>query len=275
MSDAHANGTVTRDVPATGATQDGGTNFGEQLALLLHRLARSTGGVGFVYETLHELAARHELTDAILTIDVPSLGRQAFRLGRRPLDAELGRALAAAPGLVTEPDVVPAAIRSIVEDAAQIAVSLQVAQASSIRDSLSGLLSRRGFNEALRTVAAQSSRYGWPFTLVLLSLGTREARVDPDSEEQAIRRAGRALARALRSGDIGTRIDGTTFAAVLPNAGAEAINALLERIAGELPSVALAELSLGAANAPRESVDPVELFRLASARMSEERTSAP
>jgi GGDEF domain-containing protein len=274
MSDAHANGTVTRDIPAIGATPDGDTNFGEQLALLLHRLARSTGGVGFVYETLHELAARHELTDAILTIDVPSLGRQAFRLGRRPLDAELGRALAA-PGLVTEPDVVPASIRSIVEDAAQIAVSLQVAQASSIRDSLSGLLSRRGFNEALRTVAAQSSRYGWPFTLVLLSLGAREALADPDSEEQAVRRAGRALARALRSGDIGTRIDGTTFAAVLPNAGAEAINALLERIAGELPSVALAELSLGAANAPRESVDPVELFRLASARMSEERTSAP
>jgi len=170
--------------------------------------------------------------------------------------------------------LVPVAIRSVVEDMARIAVSLQVAQAGSIRDPLSGLLSRRGFNEALRTVAAQSSRYGWPFTLVLLSLGARGTRVDPTAEELAIRRGGRALSRALRTGDVGTRIEGTTFAAVLPNAGAEALNALVERIAGELPSVSRSELSLGAANAPRESVDPVELFRLASSRMAEERMPA-
>ena len=273
MSDAHSNGTVTRDVPATGATQKG-VDSGEQLALLLHRLARSGGGLGFVYETLHDLAAHYGLTDAVLTIDVPSLGRQSFRLGRRPIVAELERTLAIGPGLLTEPALVPVAIRSVVEDMARIAVSLQVAQAGSIRDPLSGLLSRRGFNEALRTVAAQSSRYGWPFTLVLLSLGARGTRVDPTAEELAIRRGGRALSRALRTGDVGTRIEGTTFAAVLPNAGAEALNALVERIAGELPSVSRSELSLGAANAPRESVDPVELFRLASSRMAEERMPA-
>ena len=154
---------------------------------------------------------------------------------------------------------------------------MHVARHGSARDLLTGLLSsRRVFNEALRSIAAQSSRYGWHFTLLVLRLGASgpSGAGDLAPADFVVGQSGRALGRALRTGDLGTRIEGSTFAAILPNAGPDAVGALIERVHKEMPGLSRSDVSLGSASAPRESVDPVELFRLASSRQAEQRAVA-
>jgi hypothetical protein len=65
--------------------------------------ARAGSGIATVYEALDRLVDLYALDDAALVVDVPGLGRQVLRAGRRPLHNDAGGLLRAAPGLYLEP----------------------------------------------------------------------------------------------------------------------------------------------------------------------------
>jgi GGDEF domain-containing protein len=243
---------------------------------MVRQLCDSDAGIGFIYQALQQVATRYELQDAAVAVNEGSLNTQIFRLGRRPLDAVgAARLYQAGPGVYAEPNVVPAAMQAGLEDLCRLALAVHIAHHGSARDPLTGLPSRRVFNESLRSIAAQSSRYGWHFTLLVLSFGASgpSGASDLAPADFVVGQSGRALGRALRTGDLGTRIEGSTFAAILPDAGADAVGALIERIHRELPTLSRSDVSFGSAGAPRESVDPVELLRLAGSRLAEHRAA--
>jgi GGDEF domain-containing protein len=275
VSEAHANGNAARGAEPTAVADPlAGVGESETILSMVRQLCDSDAGIAFIYQALQQVATRYELQDAAVAVNEGSLNTQIFRLGRRPLDAVgATRLYAAGAGVYAEPNVVPAAMRAGLEDLCRLALSVHIAHHGSARDALTGLPSRRVFNESLRSIAAQSSRYGWHFTLLVLSFGASgpSGASDLAPPDFVVGQSGRALGRALRTGDLGTRIEGSTFAAILPNAGGDAVGALIERIHRELPSLSRAEVSFGSAGAPRESVDPVELLRLASSRLAEHR----
>lgn len=279
MSEAHANGSegIGSGVSLGGAPDPvhaPDAREAEVLLSMVRQLCDSDAGIAFIYQALQQVATRYELQDAAVAVNEGSLNTQIFRLGRRPLDAgSAARLYEAGAGVYTEPNVVPAAMQAGVEDLCRLALSVHIARHGSARDLLTGLASRRVFNESLRSIAAQSSRYGWHFTLLVLSFGASgpSGASDLAPADFVVGQSGRALGRALRTGDLGTRIEGSTFAAILPNAGGDAVGALIERIHKELPTLSRSDVSFGSAGAPRESVDPVELFRLASSRQADHR----
>ncbi len=227
---------------------------------LLHRAASETHGLEVIYELLDLVAERFGLDDLTVVVTNETLGPQAFRLGRRPLepgDAELVRA---GSGLRARPGSVPAGAQRLILGLVDVALATQLARRRLVRDPATRLLTAPVFNAALRAAAAQSSRYGWTFSVVVLRIGT------PDPTEAQIRRLGRAFARALRSGDTGGRLFRSTFAALLPNATGPSLEALVERFRDEA-QLHGEPLRYASATAPNDSVDPTELLRLAGSRL--------
>jgi hypothetical protein len=248
-----------------GAPSDGVTGprpGPDEWIALLRMAATETLGIDVIYDLLASVAQRFGLEDAVLAIRDETLGTQAFRLGRSPIGRdELDRVQDGAT-FVSTPDVVPPGAQRLIAGIAEVALATHLAQRHVVRDPSTGLLSRPVFNEALRAAAAQSSRYGWTFTVMVL-------RLNSPSETLAgwrVRRLGYAFGRALRSGDTGGRLYRSTFTALLPNATAEALHALVRRFAEEsgLPTDSI---SYASATAPNDSVDPAELFRLAGSRL--------
>jgi GGDEF domain-containing protein len=184
-----------------------------------------------------------------------------FRLGHRSVGlAELDRLRP--EGFASEPDTVPPVARRLVTGIAELALATQAARHHLVRDPLTGLHSLDLFNEALRAAAAQSSRYGWTFSVMALRVPIPEGQPG----EPEVRRLGRAFARALRSGDTGARLHQGTFVALLPSASAESLHALVRRFSEE-SGTPVAGIQFASATTPNDSVDPAELFRLARSRL--------
>ncbi|MDQ1535168.1 MAG: hypothetical protein QOF28_2929, partial [Actinomycetota bacterium] len=134
-------------------------------------LAVTDSGISLVYKTLDELVARYSLEDAAVVLDEAGLGRQIFRAGRRPLDADDEKLLDALPGLYTEPAIDdPEVDRPLVLSLCTLALRLDVLRYDAWHDPLTGLYDRRSFDRLLEMAVARSVRYGWPFTLVMLDL---------------------------------------------------------------------------------------------------------
>jgi hypothetical protein len=65
--------------------------------------ARTGSGIATVYEALDHLVHLYALDDAALVLDVPELGRQVLRAGRRPIGNDEHGLLRAEPGLYLDP----------------------------------------------------------------------------------------------------------------------------------------------------------------------------
>ncbi|MGH8994648.1 MAG: GGDEF domain-containing protein [Acidimicrobiales bacterium] len=257
-------GSAVASNPSLAEHQNGPVSGPDELIALLHRAARETAGLEVIYEALDVLARRFGLHDALLSVADDTAGTQVFRLGHRSIGpAELDRL--GPEGFASDPDTVPSVARRLVSGIAEMALATQAARHHLVRDPLTGLHSLDVFNEALRAAAAQSSRYGWTFSVMALRMPV------PDGQrgEPEIRRIGRAFARALRSGDTGARLHQGTFVALLPSATAESLHALVRRFSEE-SGAAVAGIRFASATAPNDSVDPAELFRLAGARLHED-----
>jgi GGDEF domain-containing protein len=235
----------------------------EGLAGLIRRLNRADG-VPFVYEALEVVAKLYRLDDAIIRLE-SSIGGGFYRLHRAPVDQEFAQKVPAGPRVLHgEPDVVPTHVAETVLDLCVLALRLCISRHSRHLDRQTGLLTEHSFDGHLEASCAQAARHGWLHTLVVLDLASSEGEPTVDD----IRRFGRALRRSLRRGDVASRIEERRFAGLLTNADLDAVSPFLARVYRQLGSDrSTVRLSLGAATTPNETVDPVELRRIAVGRI--------
>jgi diguanylate cyclase (GGDEF)-like protein len=241
-------------------------------------LARAESGIGFIYAVLERVAARYGLRDAMVVVDGPAARRQAFRLGSGGIGVPAGSALpsplAADPGLYADPPVVDGATAGYVTDLAEVALRLDSARHDASRDSLTGLLNRRSYEDALAQATARALRYGWPFALVVLDLDHFKDindRWGHGHGDQALREFGSDLRSCLRSGDIAARVGGDEFALlVLARSGKPAVESLVERLRGTTEQSAGRlglRFSAGVAYFPDDATDSETLARVADQRL--------
>jgi diguanylate cyclase (GGDEF)-like protein len=253
-----------------------GSPAGGLLRKLVADLARSPSGVGFVYDLLDAVVRAYGLRDAVVVVDDSTIGRQAFRAGRLPVGeaAFVGDAIDSAPGLHTDPDAVDPETASSLNDLCEIALQLELRRHDASHDALTGLFNRRSFDALLRQSSSRSSRYGWPFALVLMDMDGLKLlndRYGHEEGDRVLRLLGAELRSSLRGGDAAARVGGDEFALILSNSGPREATAMLERVRGAVASVVELDIgySVGVALAPAEATDPASLYRLADARLYE------
>jgi diguanylate cyclase (GGDEF)-like protein len=237
-------------------------------------VATTESGLALIYRVLDDLVAQFSLEDAAIVLDEPSMGRQVFCAGRRPLHRGDEELLTAEPGLYTQPKVDDQSFdRNLFVSLCALALRLDAVRYDAWHDPLTGLHDRRSFDRLLEEAVARSNRYGWRFTLVLLDLDHFKL-VNDRSGHQAgdavLRDLGERFRRALRFGDNAGRVGGDEFAMILPNTEPELVPALLERVRNadgverECP-----RFSFGVAQCPEDASDPEELVRVADLRLYE------
>lgn len=222
-------------------------------------------GVELSYRVLDELVTRHRLESACLVVRPDGLGPQVFVHGNRPIPVDrLGELLSGPPGLYTEPEVLEASQSSAVAATCNLALGAQAARRAAAVDPASGLAGGPAMGAALAREAARSARYGWPFVAVLLAIAGEDAERHWPTLCGAVR-------RALRVGDEAGVPGPGRVLAVLGNAGSDVARPFAARVGSALSDMGAGdvELLVATARAPEETVDPEELWRLATERMAE------
>jgi diguanylate cyclase (GGDEF)-like protein len=240
---------------------------------MVEQLSSSEVSLGFIYSVLDLLARRYLLSDAVIILKDQALGTQAFRLGQRSVNGDAPSGMGTAPGVFTEPDVVPEIIRDAVQSVCQLALTLHLARYGASHDQQSSIGNRRQFDDSLRIASEQSSRYGWPFTLVLFGLkgfATLPARVGRAVVDDLLRAFGSSLRHSVRSGDTVAQIGDGEFAVILWNSLDTEFLAFTERLRSLLTSSPDLAIAIGAAQSPGDTTDPTELFRIATTGLHEE-----
>jgi diguanylate cyclase (GGDEF)-like protein len=248
------------------------------LAELAALLASSASGLAFVYDGLELLATRWKLADAVVVVETPSTGPQAFRLGRRPLEGSWATGIAAAGphrGLHTEPVILEPDVADGFVALAEIGLRLDVLDHDAAHDSLTGLLNRRSFDAMLDQALARSKRYGWPFSLVMFDLNRFKSlndRLGHAAGDQVLREVGSVLRSSLRAGDVAARIGGDEFAVLLTHGdrpSGQVLAARVHDIVNANLDWADIGFAVGSATAPTEAKEAHDLYQLADRRLYE------
>ncbi len=242
---------------------------------LLRELSANELGVGFIYTLLEMVADRHQLRDVVVVLSNEAFGTQMFRLGGRPVTADLAERLSHSPGVFCDPECVSPEEGEAVRTACELVFSLHRNRFGALHDPLTNIANRRSFDIALDEAAARSARYGWAFTLVLVDLNDFKVvndRLGHEHGDLVLRQFGMALRRAVRQGDTAARIGGDEFAVILSNAeGTEAIG-FVERLRSNLAVASVdIDFTVGTASSPRDSTDPGELMRMSDTRLYEKK----
>ena len=212
--------------------------------------------------------------------------RQALaHAGDAPLAQPYGELLAEYEALLDRARRVAALTASVQEDL-EAAVA-QVAQLSEI-DGLTGALNRRSFEKLLARDWAQAQREGSPLSLLVVNIDNFRAYNDVYGSQlgdDGLKSVAQALLRCLfREVDVVARMEGDTFAALLPGTGAEGARLVAERIESEVSALEIPHLesphggwltvSVGLSTAtPRRGEAPMGLVRQAQSALGQAKDS--
>ena len=247
------------------------------LAVVASGLGSGSGGVEFVYESLDRVRRRIGAEDLIAVVDDPTLGRQAFRAGRRPVDSTWAKTIVmeGREGLHAQPGTVDDTIAEAVLSLFAVALRLDAALHDSRHDHLTGLFNRRAFDEVLAESCARSARYGWPFGLILIDLDGFKSvndRLGHPCGDAVLEAVGNELRQHLRIGDAAARLGGDEFAVLFPNLRERRAVELVDRVERAIVAVvpeADVTVSAGVALAPADGVSPTALYHRADQQLYE------
>ena len=247
----------------------------ELLADLAADLQSAESGLAFVYRCLERVVAEWQLHDAVIVIDRPPLGRQAFRAGRQPLDGGWAEemALGGQVGLHTDPPVDDGGHLDAATDLVAVALRLDNLRYDSLHDPLTKLYNRRSFDDQLVQAVSRARRYDAPFTLVTIDLDLFKIVNDTYGHaggDDVLRAIGAAMRHALRQSDVAARTGGDEFALILPGGDGGVVGPLIERLREgvraldrDLP----VDFSVGLASCPSDADSVDALAALADTRL--------
>jgi diguanylate cyclase (GGDEF)-like protein len=144
-------------------------------------------------------------------------------------------------------------------------------------DPLTGLNNRRLFEEYLDQEIDRSTRYGYPFSLLLFDLHKFKSVNDTYGHatgDEMLRTAARASLETIRASDIPCRTGGDEFAIILPQTGLPGSEVLAERIVRKFAAYAHSlapgsqvAIDYGIAVFPEEGHDVPSLFASADRKL--------
>ena len=114
------------------------------------------------------------------------------------------------------------------------------ARDDSVRDPLTGLLNRRGFEERLAEEMARASRYAHPLALAMLDIDHFKAINDTyghDGGDAVLRTLGHLLASTLRDNDFPARVGGEEFVVLLVETPLAAATETAERLRARIQAM--------------------------------------
>ena len=123
-------------------------------------------------------------------------------------------------------------------------------------DSLTGILNRRGFEEALIQLTATAQRYQRPLSLILIdmcSLKRLNQQQGHVAGDQALKTLVQNIQLNKRNTDIIARVGGDEFALLLPETSAQQALRAIQRIESDLHRKHI-EISYGIAQTPSEDL---------------------
>lgn len=167
--------------------------------------------------------------------------------------------------------IVLASVVKIRENAAQLRDQAQILAEQASLDNLTGLLNRRGFEQA---IASRSSTQGTDLAMMVIDIDHFKAFNDQYGHlagDQVLRTVAVTLSQQLRQDDILARWGGEEFALVITGLTVAAVDALAERLravisAIELPFEQRVSISIGVAYLA-EVTELEQLFKLADNRL--------
>jgi diguanylate cyclase (GGDEF)-like protein len=255
-----------------------GTGPRPELSVLIRRLGEGDTGLDYVYWCLDHLAARFELEDAILVVDQPELGHQIFRLRQRSIADVINDLDLRVAGLHTKPSILNEEDRATIVSLCQSALSLALAKHDAAHDALTGLLNRRSFEEAIGQFVANAHRHGAEFSLALLDVDGLKQVNDLTGHwrgDRLLQATGRELDRLKRAGEIAARLGGDEFGLLLVGSDTAGVSRIRERLEAAVSAQMgmPTHYSVGVATSTEAGLEAAALYRLADARLYEEKRS--
>jgi diguanylate cyclase (GGDEF)-like protein len=255
-----------------------GTGPRPDLSVLIRRLSDGASGLDYVYWCLEHLALRFELDDAILVVDQPELGHQIFRLRQRSIADAIEDPMLRQSGLHTRPDLLSEDDKATIVALCQSALSLALARHDAAHDSLTGLLNRRSFEDAIGQFVANAERHGTNFCLALLDVDGLKQVNDLTGHwrgDRLLQASGRELDRLMRAGEIAARLGGDEFGLLLVGSDTSGVSRIRDRleaaVSGHMGMPT--RYSVGVATTAEAGFESAALYRLADARLYEEKRS--
>src|ERR1044071_5449919 len=219
----------------------------------------------------YELAQRiraNPVTKFIPVIMQTAAGRRSEDLRRA---SEVG-----ALGYITDPtdlDLLLARTRTLLEFKAY----LDVCEEAAFTDHLTGLANRRRFERQLEREVGRMSRFGHPFSLLMLDIDSFKNLNDSyghDAGDEAIRRISKVLREGARGIDLAARIGGEEFAVILVETSKEGALEVAERLraaikALEIPMAGHITGSFGVAECRRDAQTSAGIVKAADVALYE------
>jgi diguanylate cyclase (GGDEF)-like protein len=153
--------------------------------------------------------------------------------------------------------------------------------AAALTDSLTGVLNRRGFLDAVERELARAKRYDRPFVLAYVDVRGLKAVNDTEGHlagDELLRQAALLLRDSARADDVVGRIGGDEMGLLLAEQGAEGAAVVMNRIAVQVPERREAmglrshwDLTIGTATYPTDGETVTDLLATADRRLYQQR----